>query len=74
MLGALTVSALILSLAPPNTIGPWWLLALLAALSLLWVLWQPATTTRDDALPALVGIALAPGRRQCDRPGRRSGR
>ena len=61
MLAALAVSALILSLAPPNAIGPWWMLALLAALSLAWVLWQPATTTRDDALPALAVVLSALG-------------
>ncbi|MGR4065987.1 MAG: FtsW/RodA/SpoVE family cell cycle protein [Vulcanimicrobiaceae bacterium] len=61
MLAALAVSALILSLAPPNTIGPWWVLASVAALSLLWVLWQPVATIRDDVLPALAVVLSALG-------------
>ena len=58
MLAALAASAAMLALAPPASIGPWWLLAMLAALALLWVLMQPASTTRDDLLPALA-IVLA---------------
>jgi cell division protein FtsW len=61
MIGALCVAALLLSYAPPGTIGPPWLLAVLAALALLWVLWQPATTLRDDALPALAIVLSALG-------------
>jgi cell division protein FtsW (lipid II flippase) len=63
MLGALIVAALILHFAPRPAIGPPWMLALLAALSLVWVIWQPATTQRDDVLPALAvvlaGLGLA---------------
>lgn len=61
MIGALIVSALILSFAPPNTIGPAWMLALLGALSLAWVLLQPATSVRDDMLPALAVVLAALG-------------
>ena len=61
MMVALAVSALILSLAPPNSLGPPWLLTLLATLSLVWVLWQPSTTTRDDVLPALAIVLAALG-------------
>jgi cell division protein FtsW len=53
MAGALLVAAFLLSFAPAATIGPWWLLAALGVLSLLWVAWQPAGTVRDDVLPAL---------------------
>src|SRR6185437_16401685 len=62
-IGALAVCALILSFAPPHTVGPWWALALLAALALAWVGFQPAGTVRDDMLPALAivlsGLGLA---------------
>jgi len=59
--GALAVAALILRNAPPGAIGPPWMLALLAALSIVWVLWQPMTTVRDDALPALAIVLSALG-------------
>jgi cell division protein FtsW (lipid II flippase) len=55
---ALLFAALALSFAPPRTIGPPWLLALLALLSVAWVLVQPSTTVRDDALPA-IAVALS---------------
>jgi cell division protein FtsW len=61
MLGALAVSALILHFAPPGTVGPPWMLALLAGLALLWVLWQPASMVRDDLLPALAVVLAALG-------------
>jgi cell division protein FtsW (lipid II flippase) len=61
MIGALAAGALILSFAPPHTIGPWWLLALLAALALVWVGVQPGTTVRDDTLPALAVVLSALG-------------
>ena len=55
---ALALAAFVLSFAPAKTIGPPWLLALLAALSIVWVLVQPAATQRDDVLPAMA-IALS---------------
>ena len=58
---ALAVAALILSLAPRQAIGSPWMLALLAALAMAWVLWQPATTVRDDVLPALAVVLAALG-------------
>jgi len=58
---ALAVSALALSFAPPKTIGPPWLLAILAALSLIWVIAQPRASVRDDALPALAIVLSAFG-------------
>jgi cell division protein FtsW (lipid II flippase) len=58
---ALAVAALILSLAPRQAIGSPWMLALLAALAMAWVLWQPATTVRDDILPALAVVLAALG-------------
>lgn len=61
MVGALAIAAMILSLAPRNAVGPAWMLMVLAALALVWVLWQPATTVRDDALPALAVVLAALG-------------
>lgn len=61
MLGALAVAALVLSYAPRHTIGPPWMLGLLAALALVWVLWQPRSMVRDDALPALAVVLAAVG-------------
>lgn len=61
MLGALAVSSLILSYAPTGSIGPPWMLALLAVLALAWVLWQPPATVRDDVLPALAVLLGAVG-------------
>jgi cell division protein FtsW (lipid II flippase) len=58
MAGALAVAALILSFAPPATVGPWWMLVLLAGLCLIWVLFAPLSSARDDVLPAL-GVVLA---------------
>lgn len=58
---ALAVAALILSLAPRQAIGSPWMLALLAALAMAWILWQPATTVRDDVLPALAVVLAALG-------------
>ncbi len=58
---ALAIAAFMLSFAPAGAIGPPWLLALLAALSLLWVLWQPPATSRDDVLPAMAVLLSAFG-------------
>lgn len=63
MVVALGVSALMLRLAPAGSVGPPWMLALLGALALAWVLWQPLSAVRDDVLPALAvvlaGLGLA---------------
>ena len=61
MLAALAVSALLLSFAPAHTLGPPWVLGALAALSVVWVLWQPMNATRDDILPALAVVLGALG-------------
>jgi cell division protein FtsW len=61
MAGALAVSALILSFAPPHTIGPWWMLALLGFLAMAWVVVQPQNSVRDDMLPALAVVLAALG-------------
>jgi cell division protein FtsW (lipid II flippase) len=61
MLAALAVAALILSYAPRGAIGPGWMLGLFAALCILWVLWQPNATVRDDTLPALAIVLSALG-------------
>lgn len=58
---ALAVAAFALSFAPPKTIGPPWLLALLAALCIAWVLMQPLDAQRDDVLPALAIVLAAVG-------------
>jgi len=67
MAGALAVAALILSYAPRNTIGPPWVFALLAVLAVVWVLWQPSNTVRDDALPAVAVVLAALGLALVDR-------
>ncbi len=63
MLGGLAAAAFCLSFAPRGSLGPPWMLALLAALALTWVVLQPAATVRDDVLPALAvalsGLGLA---------------
>jgi cell division protein FtsW (lipid II flippase) len=61
MIGALAVAALVLSFAPPHSIGPWWMLTLLAALALAWVALQPLASVRDDMLPALAVVLSALG-------------
>ncbi len=61
MAGALAVGAVILSFAPPGALGPWWVMLALAALALAWVGLAPATTVRDDALPALAIVLSALG-------------
>ena len=61
MAGALAISALILTFAPPHTIGPWWLLALLGFLAMAWVVLQPRSAQRDDMLPALAVVLSALG-------------
>lgn len=58
---ALGLAAFALSFAPPKTIGPPWLLSALVILSVLWVLLQPASTQRDDVLPALAIVLSAFG-------------
>jgi cell division protein FtsW (lipid II flippase) len=61
MLGALAASALMLSFAPPHTIGPPWALVLLAVLALVWVLAAPMRVARDDLLPAAAVLLSALG-------------
>jgi len=61
MVLALALSAFVLSFAPPNTIGPPWLVAVLAILAVLWVALQPLDADRDDLLPALAVILGAFG-------------
>ena len=58
MLAALAACAVMLAYAPSGSIGPPWLLAVLGALALAWVVLQPMTTLRDDLLPALA-VSLA---------------
>jgi len=61
MTAALAAAAFILSFAPAGSVGPPWLLTLLAVLSLAWVAWQPASAIRDDVLPALVVLLSSLG-------------
>ncbi len=61
MVLALAVSALLLAYAPAKSLGAPWLLGLLGALALAWVAWQPATTERDNLLPALAVVLSALG-------------
>lgn len=58
---ALAVAAFALSFAPPKTIGPPWLIALLAVLCIAWAAIQPFSTVRDDVLPALAIVLSALG-------------
>jgi len=58
MAGALAIAALTLSFAPHEAIGPPWMLVALGTLAIVWVLWQPLASVRDDVMPALA-VALA---------------
>lgn len=61
MIGALVVAALLFAFSPAKVSGPPWLMVSLAALALVWVLWQPLNTSRDDVLPALAVVLAALG-------------
>ncbi len=58
---ALAIGGFALSLAPPGSIGPPYLLVLLVAASYAWVLRAPSDTRRDDVLPALAVLISALG-------------
>ncbi len=45
-------------LAAPHSLGAPWLLGVLAVLAIAWVALQPASTSRDDTLPA-IAVAIA---------------
>ncbi|MBV9233969.1 MAG: FtsW/RodA/SpoVE family cell cycle protein [Candidatus Eremiobacteraeota bacterium] len=63
MLVAIALAALALSYAPRAALGPPWLLGVVAALAIAWVVLAPTRTVRDDLLPALAvllsGLGLA---------------
>ncbi len=61
MLGALFIAALFFSVTPAKSIAPSWELLSVGALALVWVLWQPQGTVRDDALPAIAVLLAALG-------------
>jgi cell division protein FtsW (lipid II flippase) len=58
---ALAVAALMLSFAPAGAIGPPRMLVALGVLAMAWVLCQPATSVRDDVIPALAVVLAALG-------------
>jgi cell division protein FtsW (lipid II flippase) len=58
---ALVVGGFALSLAPSGTIGPPWLLLVLALAAIAWVMTAPMDTQRDDLLPALAVVLAAFG-------------
>jgi cell division protein FtsW len=55
---ALAFAAGMFTLAAPHALGAPWVCGLLGVLALAWVVMQPASTSRDDTLPALA-IAIA---------------
>lgn len=55
---ALAFAADMFTLAAPHALGAPWVCGLLGVLALAWVAMQPASTSRDDTLPALA-IAIA---------------
>lgn len=61
MLIALLVAALLIGVSPGREALSGWLLALLALLCMVWVLWQPMTTSRDDLLPSIAVVLAALG-------------
>ena len=58
---ALAIGGFALALAPPGSIGPPWLLALLVVAAYAWVLRAPSDARRDDVLPALAVLISALG-------------
>jgi cell division protein FtsW len=58
---ALAIGAFALSFAPHGSLGPAWLLVLLAAGAFAWVLRSPLDVRRDDFLPALAVLVSALG-------------
>jgi len=61
MTGALALGGFALSLAPRASLGPTWVLALLAVGSFVWVLRAPTDSRRDDVLPAIAVLVSALG-------------
>jgi cell division protein FtsW (lipid II flippase) len=61
MLAALVLAGIALQFAPPDSVGPVWLLIALAVAALGWVYWQPRSGRRDDSLPALAVVLSAFG-------------
>ncbi len=61
MAAALAVGAFALSLAPRGSLGPPWILVLLALAALGWVLRAPRDSRRDDVLPAIAVLVSALG-------------
>jgi len=58
---ALAIGGFALSLAPPDAIGPAWVIVLLVAASYAWVLRAPLTARRDNVLPALAVLISSLG-------------
>jgi cell division protein FtsW (lipid II flippase) len=61
MTAAVALGGFALSLAPRGSLGPPWVLALLAAASFVWVLRAPTDSRRDDVLPAIAVLVSALG-------------
>lgn len=61
MLGALLIAALLLAASPVHAAMSPALLAIIAVLCLVWVLWQPQNGSRDDMLPAIAVVLAALG-------------
>jgi len=58
---ALLIAAFLVHMAPAGSLGPGWLLLVLAVLGIAWVSWQPTDSQRDDMLPAIAIIISALG-------------
>ena len=58
---ALLFAAGMFTLAAPRSLGAPWICGLLAVLAIVWVALQPASTSRDDTLPALAIVIAALG-------------
>jgi cell division protein FtsW len=61
MAGALGIGGFALSLAPRGSLGPPWILGILAIAALGWVLRAPGDSRRDDVLPAIAVLISSLG-------------
>ena len=61
MLAALVIAAAAFTLVPPQSLGPVWLLVLLALVALGWMLLGPRGVDRDNTFPAIAVVLAALG-------------